>query len=146
MTLLEEMNEAFRHNKLRKTSTTTVNPFIKAQLQKSVVRPTPNKKNGSVGYNSVDVALESALLALGRCMDLVRPAGTFTSRSVTRQEWKSALKQLEYFLDLMQRACDPDLPLPPNDWGKLSVENVTISSTLNPLTEVQEQAEQNNLN
>jgi hypothetical protein len=134
VTLLEEMNEAFRHNRQRKIATASVPPNLKAQLQKTGV--TSNSKS-SVGYKSTDVALESALLSLGRCLDLVRPAGKLSSKSVSREDWESALKQLEYFLDLMQRACDPDRPLPADDWGKLSwgklsVENVTVASSITP--------------
>ncbi len=73
------------------------------------------------GYVSTDVALESALLSLGRCADLVRPAGRLTSRSVSQEEWRDAQRQLEHFLELMQTACDPDGPLPPNQWGLLDM-------------------------
>ena len=73
------------------------------------------------GYVSTDVALESALLALGRCADLVRPAGRLTSRSVSQEEWTDAIQQLEHFLDLMETACDPDRPLPADQWGLLSL-------------------------
>jgi hypothetical protein len=135
VTLLEEMNEAFRHNKQRKIASASVPPNLKAQLQKTGV--TSKDSKSSVGYKSTDVALESALLSLGRCLDLVRPAGKLSSKSVSREDWKSALKQLEFFLDLMQRACDPDRPLPADDWGKLSwgklsTENVTIASSTTP--------------
>jgi hypothetical protein len=126
------MNEAFRHNKQRKTATASVPPNLKAQLKKTGITTTSKNSKSSVGYKSTDVALESALLSLGRCLDLVRPAGKLSSKSVSHKDWVSALKQLEYFLDLMQKACDPDRPLPANDWGKLSMENVTIAS-INPL-------------
>jgi hypothetical protein len=130
--LLEEMNEAFRHNKQRKTATGLVPPNLKAQLQKTGITTSSRDKKRSNRYISTDVALESALLSLGRCLDLVRPAGTLSSNSIPREDWREALKQLENFLDLMQRACDPDRPLPANDWGKLSMENVTTTSS-NPL-------------
>lgn len=127
VTLLEEMNEAFRHNKQRKTASGLVPPNLKAQLQKTRVATSNMGRNN--GCISTDVALESALLSLGRCMDLVRPAGTFSSKSVSREECKDAVRQLDHFLDLMQR-CDPDRPLPANDWGKLSMENVTETSSI----------------
>jgi hypothetical protein len=130
VTLLEEMNEAFRHNKQRNTATASVPPNLKAQLQKIGITTTPAKNlRRNTGYISTDVALESALLSIGRCLDLVRPAGTLSSKSVSREDWKSAQQELEYFLDLMQKACDPDRPLPASDWGKLSVENVTRTDT-----------------
>lgn len=136
VTLLEEMNEAFRHNKQRKTTTGLVPPSLKAKLQSTITKGY-NKVSSSLGdrtisgYVSTDVALESALLSLGRCADLVRPAGRLTSRSVTQEEWKDAQRQLEHFLDLMQTACDPDGPLPADQWGMLTVEDNTIPDTIN---------------
>ena len=68
--------------------------------------------------SSLDVVLESALLSLGRCLDLVRPAGLMLAHtSVPKQDWKQALEQLEHFFDLIQSACDPDRPLDPREWG-----------------------------
>jgi hypothetical protein len=120
--LLEEMNEASQPNKLQKTATTSLPPNLKAKLRKTIV-----KASLQGGTMSVDVALESALLSLGRCVDLVRPAGTLSSKSVTRADWTNAVTKLEHFLDVVQRCCDPDRPLPACDWGKLSLENVKTS-------------------
>ena len=69
---------------------------------------------------TMDAALESALMSLGRCLDLVRPAGTLSAQSVPREDWKKALRHLEQALDLIQTTCDPDYPLKAKDWGKLS--------------------------
>lgn len=129
------MNEAFRHNKQRKTTTGLVPPSLKAKLQSTITKGY-NKVSSALGdrtisgYVSTDVALESALLSLGRCSDLVRPAGKLTSRSVTQEEWRDAQRQLEHFLDLMQRACDPDGPLPANQWGVLTLADNTIDDTI----------------
>ena len=87
-------------------------PSLKSRLQ--------NWDSGSrrVGGGSLDVVLESALLSLGRCLDLVRPAGLMLAHtSVPKQDWKQALNQLEHFLDLIQSGCDPDHPLDPREWG-----------------------------
>jgi len=122
VTLLEEMNEAFRHSKQRKTSTGLVGPGLKGKLRTTFATgykevSSEFGKRTISGDVSTDVALESALLSLGRCADLVRPAGRLTSRSVSQQEWVDAIQQLEHFLDLMETACDPDRPLPADQWG-----------------------------
>ena len=134
VTLLEEMNEAYRHNRQRKTTTGLVSPSLKAKLQKTIIKgnadPSTAPSRGRFsGPISIDVALESALLSLGRCADLVRPAGRLTSQSVSKDEWRDAIHQLEHFLDLMQRACDPDRPLPTNQWGKLTTTTVDPNAT-----------------
>jgi len=126
VTLLEEMNEAFRHSKQRKTSTGLVGPGLKGKLRTTFAKgyreiSSEFGKRTISGYVSTDVALESALLALGRCADLVRPPGRLTSRSVSQEEWTDAIQQLEHFLDLMETACDPDRPLPADQWGLLSL-------------------------
>jgi hypothetical protein len=126
VTLLEEMNEAFRHSKQRKTSTGLVGPGLKGKLRTTFAKGYReiSSEFGTrtiSGYVSTDVALESALLALGRCADLVRPAGRLTSRSVSQEEWTDAIQQLEHFLALMEAACDPDRPLPADQWGLLSL-------------------------
>jgi len=66
----------------------------------------------------LDVVLEGALLGLGRCLDLVRPAGLLTG-SVPREEFRRALHSLQQAYYLLDRACDPDEPLDPVEWGKL---------------------------
>jgi hypothetical protein len=97
-------------------------PSLRSLLQKVETRNKHKNTTGTAGgrATSVDVTLESALLSLGRCLDLVRPAGLMLAHtSVPKQDWKQALRQLEQFLDLMQSACDPDRPLNPEEWGKV---------------------------
>jgi hypothetical protein len=122
------MNDAYQRNKSGKAATAIVPPTLKAKLQKTMVNISSKNTSRNIRPVSADVALESALLSLGRCVDLVRPAGMLSSKSVSRGEWTSAVKKLEHFLDLMQRSCDPDRPLPPSDWGKLSLENIKTFS------------------
>ena len=117
---MESMDAAYRDNKEMETSMTYVNPNIKTQLRLLGVR------YGSKLNVTVDVALESALLSLGRCADLVRPAGTLSSKSTSRDDWQNAQQHLEDCLDIMKQACDPDNPLPAESWGKLSLDNETI--------------------
>eukprot|EP00985_Skeletonema_marinoi_P011477 scaffold5463_cov155-Skeletonema_marinoi.AAC.18 len=64
------------------------------------------------------VLLESALLNLGRCIDLVKPAGLLAG-SVPAPTWARALDALEKSMNNIQVVCDPDQPLDPKDWGKL---------------------------
>ena len=129
------MNEAFRHSKQRKTSTGLVGPGLKGKLRTTFAKgyreiSSEFGKRTISGYVSTDVALESALLALGRCADLVRPAGRLTSRSVSQEEWTDAIQQLEHFLDLMETACDPDRPLPADQWGLLSLPRSVSTNSL----------------
>ncbi len=64
------------------------------------------------------VLLESALLNLGRCIDLVKPAGLLAG-SVPATTWARALDALEKSMNNIQIVCDPDQPLDPKEWGKL---------------------------
>jgi len=64
------------------------------------------------------VVLESALLNLGRCIDLVKPAGLLVS-SVPANTWSRALDALQKSMNHIQTVCDPDQPLDPTQWGKL---------------------------
>uniref|UniRef100_A0A7S2R1L4 Uncharacterized protein n=1 Tax=Eucampia antarctica TaxID=49252 RepID=A0A7S2R1L4_9STRA len=66
--------------------------------------------------------LESALLSLGRCIDLARPAGLLVS-SVSKNDWTKALHALEHALQELSY-CDPDQQLHPSEWGKL-IDNET---------------------
>lgn len=66
----------------------------------------------------LDIVLEGALLSLGRCLDLVRPAGLLIGY-VSNTDWKNAEMVLEHAVSQMRDACDPDHPLDPADWGKL---------------------------
>jgi hypothetical protein len=70
--------------------------------------------------------LEGALLSLGRCVDLVKPAGLHTG-SVSKDDWKKALKALEHSMSEIRSYCDPDRPLMPSEWGKL-VDDDSIAS------------------
>ena len=70
---------------------------------------------------TVDVVLEGALLSLGRCMDLVRPAGLHVG-TVSKTDFTKALKSLEHCMAQIRAFCDPDQPLAPNKWGKLGNE------------------------
>lgn len=125
---MEEMNESFRNNQQGTNATVPAPPFLKEQLRKRDGISTISSEIGSYGDSiSTDVALESALLSLGRCVDLVRPAGMLSDKSVSREDWKEALTHLEHFMDLIESACDPDIPLPASEWGNLSVENITNS-------------------
>jgi len=64
------------------------------------------------------VVLESALLNLGRCIDLVKPAGLLVS-SVPAATWNKALFNLEESMSRIKTVCDPDQPLEAVQWGKL---------------------------
>merc|ERR1712071_45351 len=73
----------------------------------------------------VEVVLEGALLHLGRCIDLVRPAGLLVS-SVPEADWESALSALEHSMREIRTVCDPDRPLRPTEWGKIIDEEQNI--------------------
>jgi len=92
-------------------------------------RSSGSSRNSGVTGNSnnnnarpVDVALESALLLLGRCVDIVRPAGLLTGSPVSQSDWKLALVVLKQAYDTIQLACDPDEPLDPKEWMSLGDE------------------------
>lgn len=72
----------------------------------------------------LDVELESALLGLGRCLDLVRPAGLLTG-SVTNDEFRQALEQLELATKQILSACETDRALRADEWGRLGNEPVS---------------------
>ena len=67
---------------------------------------------------SVDVVLEAALLSLGRCLDLVRPAGN-GDKVVASSDWKLAAVLLEKAISQILRVCDVDRPLDPGEWGRM---------------------------
>jgi hypothetical protein len=58
---------------------------------------------------SLDVVLDGALLSMGRCSDLVRPAGLFTG-SVPTADFRRAVTFLEHAITQITMACDPDRP------------------------------------
>jgi len=64
---------------------------------------------------SVEQTLESALLSVGRCIDLIRPAG-FVQGTVCRTDWERALSSLQRCVDGIRRDCDPDRPLTLKEW------------------------------
>ncbi len=67
---------------------------------------TISKPNGK----PLDIVLEGALLSLGRCLDLVRPAGLLTG-SVPAHDFKLALLVLDQAVTQISIACDPDQPI-----------------------------------
>lgn len=83
-------------------------------------RPPPSspKATSAAAARDIVVILEGALLSLGRCVDLVRPAGLLVS-VVPSKNWKRALRALEHSLSEIRSVCDPDRPLRPTEWGKL---------------------------
>lgn len=82
-------------------------------------RPPPSSpKSNSAAARDIIVILEGALLSLGRCVDLVRPAGLLVS-VVPSKNWRRALRALEHSLSEIRSVCDPDRPLRPTEWGKL---------------------------
>ena len=74
--------------------------------------------SGTVHHKPMDVVLEGALLSLGRCLDLVRPAGLLTG-PVRAQDFRLAFQLLEQTVAQISEGCDPDRPLPAADWGLL---------------------------
>jgi len=113
-TYLEQMNEAYRLDQELQASTLVIEPTLKAQLKKQT-------SGSSSAISSIEIDLECALLSLGRCCDLVRPAGTFSEKSVSRQDWKDALLHLQEFMNRIESSCDPDRPVSIDQWGaKLS--------------------------
>lgn len=70
----------------------------------------------------MDVVLEGALLSMGRCLDLVRPAGLLIGY-VPKTDWKKAEIVLQQGVRQLREACDPDHPLDPMEWGKLTSED-----------------------
>jgi hypothetical protein len=139
-TLLEEMNEAYRHKQERRTSIMVVPPTLKSQLQQIRSKTTASSPGGGGSSSgggatkrsilSADIHLESALLSLGRCCDLVRPAGTFSAQSVSKQEWKAAVQHLQDFMWRIEQTCDPDRPLPAKQWGKELLEDQRMMDIL----------------
>jgi hypothetical protein len=71
-----------------------------------------------INKKPMDVVLQSALTSLGRCLDLVRPAGLLTG-SVPEHDWKLALAILEHAVDQISMTCNPDQPVDPWEWGSM---------------------------
>lgn len=70
----------------------------------------------------MDAILEDALLNLGRCLDLARPAGLLTG-PVSANDWRLSLRCLEEAVSQVTRNCDPDYPLPTESWADLRSES-----------------------
>lgn len=83
-------------------------PSLKATLREYVIN----------SDYPLDVVLEGVLLSLGRCLDLVRPAGLLIGY-VPNTDWKNAEMLLENVVRQLRDACDPDQPLDPSEWGNL---------------------------
>lgn len=73
-------------------------------------------------HEPVDFVLESALLSLGRCLDLVRPAGRGND-VVSASDWRLAAVLLEKTISKILRVCDTDGPLDPFQWGRMGDEH-----------------------
>jgi hypothetical protein len=69
----------------------------------------------------IDVTLEAALLSLGRCLDLVRPAGK-GGGVVPAGNWALAAVLLEKAISQILCVCDTDHPLDPSEWGRMGDE------------------------
>jgi hypothetical protein len=76
----------------------------------SCIQPYDGHSANSQNGIPLDVVLEGALLSLGRCVDLVRPAGLLTG-SVLAHDFKLALMILDRAVSQISTACDPDQPL-----------------------------------
>ena len=85
-----------------------------------------DNKNGDDFKKPMDVVLEGALLSLGRCLDLVRPAGLLTG-SVPAHDFRLAVTVLEQAVSQITLACDPDKPLPPSAWGVLPKQHAKLA-------------------
>jgi len=72
-----------------------------------------------------EAVLEGALLSLGRCIDIVRPAGLLVS-SVSKSDWNRALRALKQCMADIRDVCDPDRPLEASEWGMM-VDKVPLS-------------------
>jgi hypothetical protein len=98
-------------------SASTTQSSLKQSLKKII--PQHSLVAGTATTTPLEVVLESAVLSLGRCLDLVRPAGQLKG-SVSKQDWIKAVKALEHAMKQIRQACDPDGPLIPSDWGRFS--------------------------
>ncbi|KAI2492260.1 hypothetical protein MHU86_22295 [Fragilaria crotonensis] len=94
-------------------------------LMEDLYRTSPGLRSGlrevttfSDNEDTVDIVLEGATLSLGRCIDLVRPAGLHQS-SVSKAEYTKALRWLNHCMTQIQTYCDPDQPLDQSEWGRL---------------------------
>ena len=65
----------------------------------------------------LDDILDEALVCLGRCVDLVRPAGSL-SGTVSMSDWVTAKSELELGMAAIRTACDADIPVEIDRWGQ----------------------------
>jgi hypothetical protein len=79
-------------------------------------------------YKTLDVVLDGALLSMGRCSDLVRPAGLLTG-SVPITDFRRAVTFLEHAISQITMACDPDRPFVPSSAHQRSAAKATTSTT-----------------
>ncbi len=93
----------------------------KSSLKQSLKRIVPQHSlvTGLESAAPLEVVLESAVLSIGRCLDLVRPAGQLKG-AVSKVDWIKAVKALEHAMKQIRQACDPDGPLDPAEWGRFS--------------------------
>lgn len=101
--LVELIEELHRPNRSRKR-------ILNNELQRM--------KDAAGNEFDVITILEGALLSLGRCLDVVKPAGMHLG-SVSKEDWKRALKSLHHGISEILEYCDPDRPLLPQEWGKI---------------------------
>jgi hypothetical protein len=89
---------------------------------RSGLREISSKSNSDVVVDEkaarVDIVLEGATLSLGRCIDLLRPAGLHQS-TVTKAEYTKALRLLDHCRHQIRTYCDPDRPLDSKEWGRM---------------------------
>lgn len=92
------------------------------EIRAGVIKYFEESQGGRNQFTKEDVkiivVLESALLNLGRCIDLVKPAGLLVS-SVPAATWSKALFNLEESMSRIKLVCDPDQPLDAEYWGNL---------------------------
>ena len=116
------MLASIRRSLVSKVERLHKSPGIKRALkryQDTVIgRPPPSNTKAAAAAKDIIVILEGALLSLGRCVDLVRPAGLLVS-VVPSKNWQRAISALKHSLSEIRSVCDPDRPLRPTEWGKL---------------------------
>jgi len=94
-------------------------------LMEGLYKTSPGLRSGlrelstySDSKETVDIVLEGATLSLGRCIDLLRPAGLHKS-SVSKTQFTKALRSLDHCMTQIRTYCDPDQPLALSEWGSM---------------------------
>jgi len=85
------------------------NPQLEMALQLEIKMKMERKEK------DFKASLEGALLSLGRCVDVVKPAGLLLG-SVSITDWAKALRALEHTMTVLRSLCDPDRPLKQSEW------------------------------